>query len=91
MSVQGHVWGDIGLEHYVASGAHPHHFGEIAPYLSARANQGVPIQAYDFETIDRQLPRLVELMSGHGTAFTRLLVCPLRRRDAPTDRGRGRP
>ncbi len=70
MSVQGHVWGDIGLEHYLASGAHPHHFSELAPYLSAHAVQGVPIQDYDFQTIDQQLPRLVELMAEHGTVFT---------------------
>lgn len=70
LTVQGHVSGAIGLEHYLESGAHPHHLTEIAPYLSSGAVQGVPFQKWDFAVIDEQLPALVQLMVDNGTWFT---------------------
>lgn len=70
LTVQGHISGPIGVEHYLQSGAHPHHLTEIAPYLSSDAVQGVPIQRYDFALIDERLSAVVDLMVENGTWFT---------------------
>ena len=70
MKVQGHISGKIGVEHLIQAGAHPHHFTEVAAYLSRDATQGLSLQSYDFLKIDEQLPRLVELMKQGGTWFT---------------------
>ena len=64
MKVQGHVWGDIGLEHYIASGGQIHHVTEITPYLSENSPQGIPLQRYDLARVDERLPRLIERSSS---------------------------
>jgi hypothetical protein len=70
LKVQGHVWGNIGLAHYIASGGQIHHVTEIAPYLSANNPQGIPFQRYDMLHVDERLPRLIALMAKHGMTFT---------------------
>lgn len=70
MKVQGHIWGDIGLEHYIGSGAHAHHVSEVFPFLSSDATQGVPLQEYDFARMDEQLPRLIDLIMDNEMWFT---------------------
>ena len=70
MKVQGHVWGDIGVEHYIQSGAQIHHTTEVAPYLSQNAIQGIPAQKWDFLALEENLPKLVALMKDHDMAFT---------------------
>jgi hypothetical protein len=70
MKVQGHVWGDIGLEHYIASGGQVHHVTEITPYLSENNPQGIPFQRYDMLHVDERLPRLIGLMVENAMAFT---------------------
>lgn len=69
MKVQGHVWDDIGLEHYIKAGAQVHHTTELAPYLSRNAIQGIPAQKWDFQSMDK-LPQLVALMQEQAMAFT---------------------
>jgi len=70
MKVQGHVWGDIGLEHYIESGAQVHHVSEIAPYLSENNPQGIPLQKYDLLNVEAKLPQLIDLMQRNGMTFT---------------------
>lgn len=70
MKVQGHVWGDIGLEHYIESGGQVHHVTEITPYLSENNPQGIPFQHYDMLHVDARLPGLIALMKENGMAFT---------------------
>jgi imidazolonepropionase-like amidohydrolase len=70
MKVQGHVWGEIGLEHYIESGGQVHHVTEIMPYLSESNPQGIPLQRYDLLHVDDRLPRLIALMKENEMAFT---------------------
>lgn len=70
MKVQGHVWGDIGLEHYINSGGQVHHVTEITPYLSENNPQGIPLQKYDLLNVDTKLPRLIALMKANDMVFT---------------------
>jgi predicted amidohydrolase YtcJ len=70
MKVQGHVWGDIGLEHYIASWGQVHHSSEIAPYLSENGIQGVPTMKFDLLLVDERLPGLVALMKRHRMTLT---------------------
>lgn len=70
MKVQGHVWGDIGLEHFIESGGQVHHVGEILPYLSENNPQGIPLQRYDLLRVEERLPRLIALMKEMDMAFT---------------------
>ena len=68
MKVQGHVWGDV--EHYIRSGAHVHHVGQIAPYLSQNSIPGVPTQKFDMLLVDTKLPTLIALMKEYEMGFT---------------------
>ena len=70
MKVQGHVWGDIGLEHYIESGGQIHHVGEIMPHLSENNPQGIPLQRYDMLQVEERLPGLIALMKEMDMAFT---------------------
>jgi hypothetical protein len=70
MKVQGHVWGDIGLEHYIESGGQVHHVTEITPYLSESNPQGIPFQRYDLLHVEDRLPGLIALMVENDMAFT---------------------
>ena len=70
MKVQGHVWGDIGLEHYIESGGQVHHVGEIMPHLSENNPQGIPLQRYDMLQVEERLPGLIALMKEMDMAFT---------------------
>jgi hypothetical protein len=70
LKVQGHVWGEIGLEHYIQSGGHVHHVTEIMPYLSENNPQGIPFQRYDLLRVDDKLTGLIALMKENEMAFT---------------------
>lgn len=70
MKVQGHVWGDVGLEHFIRSGGQVHHVSEIAPYLCENNPQGIPLQRYDLLNIEANLGKLIALMKEHDMAFT---------------------
>jgi imidazolonepropionase-like amidohydrolase len=70
LPVQGHVSGQIGLEHFIESGAHVHHFSEVAPYLGSSDIQGIPVQKWSLDLVDEKLPGLVELMVANDQWFT---------------------
>lgn len=70
LPVQGHVSGQIGLEHFIESGAHVHHFSEVAPYLGSTDIQGIPVQKWSLDLVDEKLPGLIKLMKANDQWFT---------------------
>lgn len=70
LPVSGHVSGQIGLEHFVESGAHVHHALEVAPFLSSTDIPGIPIQRWGFDLVDEKLPGFIELMKEHDQWLT---------------------
>lgn len=70
LPVQGHVSGQIGLEHFIESGAHVHHFSEVAPYLGSTDIQGIPVQKWSLDLLDEKLPGLIELMQANDQWLT---------------------
>ena len=74
LPVQGHVSSQIGLEHFIESGAIVHHWSEVEPYLSSTDIQGIPVQRWNPDLVDEKLPGLIDLMKAHGQAFTPTVV-----------------
>jgi imidazolonepropionase-like amidohydrolase len=68
--VIGHVSGDVGLEHALASGVEIQHTTEIAPYLSRDERYDDPRQRFDLLEADAKMDRTVELIREAGVAFT---------------------
>jgi imidazolonepropionase-like amidohydrolase len=70
LPVIGHVSGEIGLEHHLASGVEVQHASELAPYLSRDAVYDHPRQIFDLLDAEAKLAAAVELLRASGTAFT---------------------
>ncbi len=73
MKVIGHIPKEVGVEHYLASGAEPQHDYQLFAYAAtnyARHHGPNPLDRFDLSEGDKRLPKLAELMKASGNALT---------------------
>jgi hypothetical protein len=73
MEASGHVSAEVGVEHYIKSGAHAEHDYQLAALLAKdyeRQPGANPLDPFDFSEVDVKMPALVKLMKENGAVFT---------------------
>ena len=69
----GHIPAEVGIEHYIRSGAHPEHDYQLLGFVAkdyARKPGANPLDFFDLSEADDKLPQLVALLLESGVAFT---------------------
>lgn len=73
----GHIPADVGIEHFIRSGAHPEHDYQLLGFLAkdyVRRPGANPLDDFDLSEADARLPELVALLTEHGVSFTPTLI-----------------
>jgi hypothetical protein len=73
MEASGHIPAEVGVEHYIKSGAHPEHDYQLAALLAKDYEREVgpnPLDPFDFSETTAKMPALVKLMKENGAVFT---------------------
>ena len=73
MEAFGHIPSEVGVEHYIKSGAHPEHDYQLAALLAKDYHREVgpnPLDPFDFSEATEKMPALTKLMKEKGTVFT---------------------
>lgn len=69
----GHIPAEVGIEHYIRSGAHPEHDYQLLGFVAkdyVRKPGANPLDFFDLSEADDKLPQLVALLLESEVAFT---------------------